>query len=111
VAAQSTGITRPIAVEVYPDRLVLLPERGEAGSPVVVPLPGSTRAALDPFVAAVWTHMERWGMAVAGGYWKPVLKVQVAPGAETRFADLDALLRDSGMVVERRAAPTPQVQP
>jgi len=46
--------------------------------------------------------MERWGMAVAGGYWKPTLKVTVFPGAETRFWELQALLAGSGIDVERR---------
>jgi hypothetical protein len=50
----------------------------------------------------VWTHIERWGIAVAGGYWKPVLRVRIEPGAEPRFHELESLLRDSGLVIERR---------
>jgi hypothetical protein len=41
-------------------------------------------------------------MAVMGGYWKPLLRVRVAPGAESRFRDLTVLLKDSGIEVERR---------
>ena len=30
---------------------------------------------MDEFVSAVWQHMDQWGIAVAGGYWKPELRV------------------------------------
>jgi hypothetical protein len=46
--------------------------------------------------------MELWGMAVAGGYWRPVVKVRVARDAESRFGELEVLLRDSGIEVERK---------
>lgn len=100
--SSATGITRPITVHCYPDRLVVLPDRRDTRDPQTVPLAGATRDAMEPLVAAVWTHMERWGMAVAGGYWKPKLLVTVFPGAETRFWELQALLADSGIDVERR---------
>jgi hypothetical protein len=98
----ATGITRPITVHCYPDRLVILPDRRDTRNPQTVPFEGSTRDAMQPFVSGIWTHMERWGMAVAGGYWKPKLLVTVFPGAETRFWELQALLADSGLDVERR---------
>lgn len=98
----STGITRPITVHCYPDRLVVLPDRRDSRDPQTVPLDGTTHDAMESFVSAIWTHMERWGMAVAGGYWKPTLKVTVFPGAETRFWELQALLAGSGIDVERR---------
>jgi hypothetical protein len=60
------------------------------------------RHSIQQFVSGIWTHMERWGMAVAGGFWKPVLKVRVAPGGEARFQELTRLLEDSGMEIERR---------
>jgi hypothetical protein len=98
----ATGITRPITVHCYPDRLVVLPDRRDSRDPQTVLLDGATREAMESFVSAIWTHMERWGMAVAGGYWKPTLKVTVFPGAETRFWELQALLAGSGIDVERR---------
>jgi len=100
--ATATGITRPITVHCYPDRLVVMPDRRDTRDPQTVSLDGATRDSMEPFVSAIWTHMERWGMAVAGGYWKPTLKVTVFPGAETRFWELQALLADSGIDVERR---------
>ncbi len=107
VASGSTGITRPIAVECYADRLVILPDRGDNAEPRVVAVQEPMRGSMQQFVSEVWTHMERWGMAVAGGYWKPVLKVQVAPDAEIRFHQLRALLGDSGIEVERRLDTNP----
>jgi hypothetical protein len=44
--------------------------------------------------------MDRWGIAGRGMYWKPVLKVQVIPGGENRFKDLQTLLEDSGLDVQ-----------
>jgi hypothetical protein len=101
-AATATGITRPITVHCYPDRLVLMPDRRTNRAPKTVALDGPTRDSMEEFVSAVWTHIEGWGMAVAGGYWKPNLKVTVFPGAETRFWELQALLAGSGLDVERR---------
>jgi len=102
VAAGSTGITRPIIVECHSDRLVILPDRDGVGRTQVIPVAGSVRGSIEQFVSGIWTHMELWGMAVAGGYWKPVLKIWVAPDAESRFGELQVLLKDSGIDAERR---------
>jgi hypothetical protein len=101
-ASHSTGITRPIQVECYSDRLVILPDRGDTREPQTIPVTGPMRGSVQRFVSGIWSHTERWGMAVAGGYWKPVIKVQVAPDADGRFLELEALMRDSGIQVERR---------
>jgi hypothetical protein len=101
-ALTSTGITRPIQVECHSDRLVILPDRGDHRDPQVFAVQGAMRGAIPPFVAGIWSHTERWGMAVAGGYWKPVIRVQVAPDAHARFLELRALLQDSGIEVEQR---------
>jgi hypothetical protein len=45
--------------------------------------------------------MEGWGIAGKGMYWRPVLKIRVAPGAEQRFNELSYLLEGSGMTVQR----------
>lgn len=98
----STGITRPISVECRRDQLILLPEKGSGGQRVAVPLDGPMHDAIDPFVAAIRKRIDSWGIAVSGGYWKPVLKVTVAPGAETQFTALQTVLQDSGIEVARR---------
>jgi hypothetical protein len=35
-------------------------------------------------------------------YWRPILRVYVAPGAEARFDELRTLVEGSGLTVERR---------
>jgi len=96
----SVPITRPIRVDCYPDRLVLVPEQGASAR--TIPLGPRTEAAIDDFVSAVWQQMDSWGIAGKGMYWRPLLNVHVAPGAEPRFAELDSLLEGSGLAVQRK---------
>ena len=51
-------------------------------------------------VSAVWDHMDTWGIAGRGMYWRPVLSIHVGPGAEGRYDDLKTLLQESGLKVE-----------
>ena len=98
----SVGITRPIRVHCYPDRLELASKTSRE-SPLVVALSDRTEDTVDTFISAVWDQMKSWGIAGRGMYWQPILNVQVAPGAERRFADLKRLLDRSGMEVTRIA--------
>ncbi len=99
--SEATGVTRPLRVACLPDRLILLPDRGEKRSPEVVLVDGAMADDIDSLVTKVRERIEEWDMAVAGGYWIPVLNVQVAQGAETRFAELSVLLDGSGLEVRR----------
>ena len=38
-----------------------------------------------------------------GMYWRPILQIDVAPAAEFRYAELKALLDNSGLIVERKS--------
>ena len=100
-ARGAVAITRPIQVECYADRLVLVPEPGVRGGRNV-PLGSRTADSIDAFVSGVWEFMDGWGIAGRGMYWKPVLKVAVAPDAEPRFQDLQRLLEGSGLDIVRR---------
>jgi hypothetical protein len=100
--SRATAITRPIRVECHEDKLVLLPERNEGRAPLVVPLEGDVAGHVEVLVANVWKHMDRWGLAMVNGYWKPVLRVEVKPGGENRYNELQALLQGSGIEVERK---------
>lgn len=102
-AKGSVGITRPIVVQCYPDRLEILAD-ANARSGKIVALPGRTEHAVDELVSAVWEHMKGWGIAGRGMYWRPILRVHVATGAETRFAELQALLEGSGLELQRHEA-------
>ena len=45
-----------------------------------------------------------WGVALAGGHWKPVLVVDVAYGGQSRFQQLVQLLEGSGVEIQRSIA-------
>ncbi|MGA2062000.1 MAG: hypothetical protein ABSG67_16055 [Thermoguttaceae bacterium] len=97
----SVPVTRPIRVECRPDQLVIVPEAGLSGGKTV-PLGTRTEASTEAFISAVWEHMESWGIAGRGMYWRPILNVYVAPGAEQRFADLQMLMAGSGLKIVRK---------
>jgi len=100
-AHNSVGVTRPIRVECYADRLVVISDRGPTHNKVIA-IGARTDTSVDPLISAVWEHMEAWGMAGRGMYWRPVLQVYVAPGAEPQFQELAALLEGSGLSVARK---------
>ncbi len=100
-ARGSVGVTRPIRVECYADRLVIRADRNPADDKAI-PFGPRTVTSIDLFVSATWEHMERWGIAGRGMYWRPVLHVSVAPGAEQRFVEFSALLEGSGLAIVRK---------
>ena len=102
-APSAIGFTRPIRVACFFNRIVLLPERDASDAPQEVPIGGSLRSSIDQFVSTVRERMDSWGTAGRGSYWKPLLIVDVAPGAEARFGELAGLLRGSGIDVQRPA--------
>lgn len=100
----ATAITRPIRVVLEPQRVVIMPERGDDRLPKEIPLRGSelTPQETDQFVAAIQKHMQRWGLAVENGYWKPLLKLEVAPNAEQRQRQIETALQGSGFEVQHK---------
>jgi hypothetical protein len=100
-AAQATGVVRPIRLGCHPDRLILFPERDDRRAPDTILVEGSMLDEIDTLSARIAARVESWGLAVAGGYWKPVLHVQVAPHAEERFRELQMLLDGSGWELRR----------
>jgi hypothetical protein len=97
----SVGVTRPIRVECYHDRLVVVSERGPAYNKQIAIGPRMA-SSIDPFISAIWEHMDGWGIAGRGMYWRPVLEIDVAPDAQQRFSDLNAQLNGSGLTVVRK---------
>jgi hypothetical protein len=97
----SMPIDRPIRVECWSDRLVLVPDTRDQQAEVI-PLGPRTEDAVDPLVGAVRTYTKSWGIAGRGMYWKPQLVLNVNPNADARAADLQTLLADSGWDVKRK---------
>jgi len=97
----SVPLNRPIRVDCYRDRLVIVPEKGQAGGRTVQ-LPARTEDAIDGFVSAIWEQIDSWGIAGRGMYWRPTLNVYVAPDAGRRYSELHELLDGSGLEIKRR---------
>ena len=102
VAAGATGITRPIHIVCDANQLTLLPERGDNAPLQSVIVDGSLAGEIDGFVSLIWKRVESWGIAVVGGYWKPVIHCNVTARGEARFAELQTLLENSGLEVRRQ---------
>ncbi len=102
-AGGSVPITRPIRVDCHGDRLVVVSGNGPY-SDRTIGLGPQTVDSIDTLISAVWEHMDSWGIAGQGMYWRPILSVRVAADAEARFADLEDLLEGSGLTVERKQA-------
>jgi hypothetical protein len=100
-SASSLPIQRPIRIECYSDRLVLLPDSRDQQAQVI-PLTERTDEAVDQLISSVRTYTKSWGMAGRSMYWKPQLVLEVKPNAERRAGDLQLLLADSGLDVVRK---------
>jgi len=102
--------SRPILVKCYSDKLVVVPET-RTQQPREIRLGPHTEDAMDDLVSAVQDHMEVWGKAGRGLYWRPTLTMDIEPGAETRFAEIKSLLANSGLDVnQRHGAAAPAVR-
>jgi hypothetical protein len=96
---------RPISAVCLADRVVLVPETGDFRGPVVIGMTGDpTNAVVKELAPAIAKRIESWGIAGKNSYWRPVLNTQVQPGGEARWAELQILLQDSGIELQRRGA-------
>jgi len=97
----AVGASRPVLVECHNDRLVIPSEQPNV-PPKEIRLGPNAQDSMDELVTSVWHHMKGWGTAGKGLYWKPTLVMQIEPGAADRYAEIKALLADSGMEVRER---------
>jgi len=97
-------VTRPIRVECYADRIVLVPEKGLDQTRVFTLQEGLV-SAVDRLIESVNEYMKSWGIAGNGMYWRPVLTVRTAPDAAPVFRRMQILLQDSGLEIEPAGNP------
>jgi len=100
-AKQSVPVSRPIRIECRGDRLIILPDSGNA-EPQVVLFGQRTEDSIDKLVAGVWSHTKGWGIAGRQMYWRPSLVLELGPSGEGRFAELQALMANSGLELIRK---------
>ena len=104
-STQMTPVTRPVIIRCEPNQLTIMPDDARS-LPKSIPMGSRTQDSVDKLVSGVWDHMKDWGLAGRGMYWRPTLAMEVAPGGEARFQELQALLQDSGMEVKQRQRPS-----
>lgn len=100
-AKTATPVRRTIRVVVQDDKLLILPDNATGSANAiqgkVVPLEGDTVQSMDGFVKQIREHIDNWGIAGNGLYWRPVILLSVAPQGQRRASDLERLLKNSGL--------------
>lgn len=104
-----TPVVRSIRLHCFKDRWVLLPDDGNPNKGIAISFDQPPQDRAEALAQAVQDRVKSWGLALTGGYWKPVIVVDVAPDAAWRFAQLEQLLVGSGL--ELRLSPGSQRQP
>lgn len=98
-----TPVARAIRLQCLPDRWVVLPDSPssrEGPKEILFDVPPQARA--EKLAKVIADRVDGWGLALSGGYWKPILEVEVAPGAGWRYDQLQQLLEGSGLEVHQR---------
>ena len=96
----NTAIVRTIRIACYQDRWVVLPEQAGKDKPQTVMLDVALQSSAEELAKIIADRVDRWGFALSGGYWKPVLEVEVADGGQVRFDQLRRLLDGSGLDIQ-----------
>lgn len=99
-------IRRTIQVVVRNDRLVVLSDQSSTSAQESALLRGRQIRMNDveaipqnQLAEALEQHIARWGEAGTGLYWRPVMNLSIAPGAEQRGEELAELLYQNGIEV------------
>lgn len=100
---RGTSIVREMGLQCTADGFVLMPEGGK-GVPQAFPIEnGLVEKSVMELAQAIRNRVDRWGVAMQNGRWDPVLSVRVSRSGETRFRQLQTLMRNSGVRVELEA--------
>ncbi len=101
---RTVAVARPIRIRLQPHQIVVLPDVGDAVSPVVIPLREDdlSHAEVEAFVQAVQRQIESWGIAAENGFWRPQLSFDVSSTAEPRYQQWEQALNGSGYELKRK---------
>ncbi|MEZ6092270.1 MAG: hypothetical protein R3C05_30575 [Pirellulaceae bacterium] len=100
----STGpaVVRNLTMQCFANRFVVLGD-SSSDTEVILVDPQNPEAAIVRLAGVVRDRVDRWGLALAGGRWQPILQVAVAEGGQDNFDSLSRLLEGSGISVKARS--------
>ena len=104
---RGTAVERTIRIRCQEDRWVIQPEPGQQGTKTIFLRKGLVQARTD-LSKALQGRVDSWGMALAGGYWKPKVVVAIDPNAQQRYEQLQRVLQGSGIDVTEEETPNGQ---
>ena len=94
-------MVRELQLTCHGQYLELAGERG--GAAVTIPVRnGLIDQAVRELAGEIRRRVESWGPVMRDGRWEPVLSVRVSADGESRFRQLEMLMRNSGVRVERK---------
>ena len=93
-----TGYLRPITVVCSANDLRI---KTAGGQERIIGFESGPVKAVDVMVEEIWNRIDSWGIAGQGSYWKPQLRIKIQPGGEPRYAMLQQLLHNSGLVIQQ----------
>ncbi len=96
----ATAYRRPIRIQCTGSGFEV--HNSDPARPTVrVPLGATLDESVDGLIHQIWNQIEEWGMAEAGGYWKPVLRLSADEAGAIHAAELERKLHGSGIEIER----------
>lgn len=93
-----TGYLRPITVVCSANDLRI---KTAAGQERIIRFESEPVKAVDVMVEEIWNRIDSWGIAGQGSYWKPQLRIKIQPDGQQRFAMLQQMLHNSGLVIQQ----------
>ena len=93
------ALVRTLHVRVAPEQLVVKSGKRPTVGDHRIPLGNDINQAATLFVKAVQAEVQAWGIAGDGLYWRPVMEIDVEPGAEQLAQRLASVLRQGGLEV------------
>lgn len=94
----AAAYVRPIRLSCEANRIQVLSQDQIVAT---IEIADSMERATGRLVSEVWKTIDQWGIAGDQAFWKPELRFSVMPGGERRFAQLQAMLDESGLIVEK----------
>lgn len=77
----------------------ILPATRTGDARAVIDYTGPPVERAEELAKAIRKRVDRWGLALEGGYWQPEILVQISDGGRARFEELQRMFEGSGIPV------------